>query len=402
MVGLNRFCISHHAMPDLAPRQIWDAIEDPGFTAAENAAHPPPRPFPVLTGAQLRTLTLPPQRSILGDLNIALGQMSALIGQGGVGKSRLLMQVALSQALGWKVAGLPTHGPALRWLLLGNENSIHRLKSDYLKMTAALSPEQRDQVDAHVLFHVIETVEDSFLSLGSDETQKRWQDTLAEHRPNVVTVDPFGEVMAGDILKDVDVRSTLRTLTKVCRRHSPDTAIVILHHARTGRANIAQAVGWDRANFALGSKALYSGCRSVLNVAPADADDPSRIVLSCAKANDARPFQPVGLRLNDTTMFYDLDTTFDLQSWRDNVEGKTTGQAATIRDVLNAIAAGTVRHKDIVGMLVNETACSERTAKQRITDALEKGYIRKGKTGEYRIAKDPEIPAQPSSHEPLL
>ncbi len=389
-------------MSDLTPRQIWDAVEDPEFTATENRANPPPRPFPVLTGAQLRALTLPPQRSILGDLNIALGQMAAVIGQGGVGKSRLLMQVALSQVLGWSVAGLPTHAPALRWLLLGNENSIHRLKSDYGKMTASLSIEQRDAVDAHVLFHVIETVEDSFLSLGSEETQKRWLDTLAEHRPDVVTVDPFGEVMAGDILKDVDVRGTLRTLTRICRRHSPETAIVILHHARTGRANIAQAVGWDRANFALGSKALYSGCRSVLNVAPADPDDPSRIVLSCAKANDARPFSPVGLRLNETTMLYDLDPSFDLQSWRDNVEGKTTGQVATIRDVLDAIAAGTVRHKDIVTALVDATACSERTAKQRITDALEKGYIRKSRTGDYRIAKTAENPAQPITHEPLL
>lgn len=389
-------------MPYLTPRQIWDAIEDPEFTAAENRANPPPRPFPILTGAQLRALTLPPQRSILGDLNIALGQLSAIVGQGGVGKSRLLMQVALSQVIGWSVAGLATHGPALRWLLLGNENSIHRLKADYGKMTAALLTEQRVAVDAHLLFHVIETVEDSFLSLGSEDTQNRWLDTLAEHRPDVVTVDPFGEVMAGDILKDVDVRGTLRTLTRVCRRHSPDTAIVILHHARTGRANIAQAVGWDRANFALGSKALYSGCRSVLNVAPADPDDPSRIVLSCAKANDARPFAPVGLRLNETTMLYDLDPTFDLQTWRDDVEGKARGQSASIRDVLDAIRSGAVRYKDIVTNVTDATACAERTAKQRITDALEKGYIRKTRTGDYRILKDPENPVQPATAEPLI
>lgn len=376
------------------PRQIWDSVDDPTFTPVASITSLPAKPFPVLNGAQLRALDLPPQRSILGDLAIAAGQLSALVGQGGVGKSRLVMQMGLSQVLGWKFAGLPTQGPPLRWLLIGNENSIHRLKSDYIKMTAALTPDQRNTADSHIFFHVIQTVEDSFISLGSEESQRRWADTLAEYKPDIVTVDPFGEVMAGDILKDIDVRATLRTLTRICRRHSQDTAIVILHHARTGRANIAQAVGWDRANFALGSKALYSGCRSVLNVAPADADDSSRIVLSCGKSNDTRPFSPVGLQLNESTMLYDIDPTFDLQTWRDDVEGKRGGQSASIKDVLDAVGEGAVRHKDIIVKVVEATGCSIRTAKMRISDALKKNYLRKSKSGDYRIPHSAEIVAE--------
>jgi AAA domain len=382
----------------LTPRQIWDSVDDPAFKpAASDTVQPAARPFTVLTGAQLRALDLPPQRSILGDLVIAAGQLSSLIGQAGTGKSRALLQIALSQILGWRFAGLPTHGPALRWLLMGNENSIYRLQSDFMKMTASLSPAERDSVDSHILFQVIQVIEDSFLSLASDDTKQRWLDTMIEYRPDVVSADPFGEVMAGDVLKDADVRATLRTLSLVCRRHSPDTAIVILHHARTGRANIAQAVGWDKANFGLGSKALYSGCRSVLNVAPADPEDPGRIVLTCGKANDAKPFAPVGLRLNETTMLYDLDPSFDLGAWKDDVDGKTRGQSASIQDVLNAVGAGAVRHKDIVTQVVDATGCSARTAKSRISDALEKSYLRRSKNGDYRDPRTPETVVEPTT-----
>ena len=190
-------------------------------------------------------------------------------------------------------------------------------------------------------------------------------------------MDPFGEVNAGDINKDADVRYTLRELTKLCRRHNHDTAIIIVHHARTGRQNIAQAVGWDKANFALGSKALYSGARCQINIAPADPDNPSRIVLSCGKFNDGRPFDPVGLKLDDSTMLYEPDATFDLNAWKDDVEGKASGQSASIKDVINAIDSGNKTYTAICHHVAEATGCSKSTVKRRVQDALEKAYIRK-------------------------
>ena len=368
-------------------QDLWNSIEDPDFTASENQLNPAPKPFTILSGADLRNVTVPPRVDVLGEGIIALGQMTTVIGQGGTGKSRAAMQTGISQILGWSFAGLKTHPQPLKHLFIGTENSIHRQKSDYLKMTAALTLEKQALVDAHIFFHIVREVDDAFINLGSDDIRKKWLDTIEATAPDCIWVDPFGEVNAGDINKDADVRHTLRELTKVCRRFNQQTAIIIIHHGRTGRQNIAQAVGWDKGNFALGSKALYSGARSQINIAPADPDDHSRIVVSCGKSNDAKPFDPVGLKLNEDTMLYDIDSTFDLNAWKDDVEGKQTGQSASIKDIVEAIQSGNTTHTAICSYVADASGCSSRTVKRRISDSVEKGYVRKGSKGQYHVTE---------------
>ncbi|MDQ8184278.1 AAA family ATPase [Pelagicoccus sp. SDUM812002] len=368
--------------------EIWKEIEDPDFHVTENQLHPKPKPFTILTGSKLRTVPIPEKVNILGDGVIALGQLTTVIGQGGTGKSRVTMQVAITQILGWSFAGLKTHPTPLKHLLIGTENSIYRQKSEYQKMTQSLSPEQREKVDAHMFFHVVQEMDDAFINLGDEEIRSKWVDTLSIVNPDVVYIDPYGEIHVGDINKDADVRHTLREITKVCRRFNPRTAIVIVHHGRTGRANIAQAVGWDKGNYALGSKALYSGARAQINIAPADAEDPSRIIISCGKSNDAKPFDPVGLKLDDATMLYGLDAAFDLQAWKDDLDGKQRGQAVSVRDVTDAIRDGKIRHKDILEYLTDDVGCGRATAARRIAEALEKGYARKTSSGEYCLGKE--------------
>lgn len=371
--------------PDLI--QFWQQTEDPDFHAVENSTNPPPRPFTILNGAQLRGIQLPPKVNVLGDGVIALGQLTTVIGQGGTGKSRVVMQMCFAQVLGLPFAGMATHPKPLRHLLIGTENSIYRQQSDYLKMTGTLTPEQQALVDAHIFFHVVQEIDDAFINLGQTDIRNKWLDTLDMIKPDCIYIDPYGEVHIGDINKDADVRHTLREITKVCRKHSQDTAIIIVHHARTGRQNIAQAVGWDKGNFALGSKALYSGCRSQVNIAPADPEDPSRIVISCGKSNDAKPFEPVGLKLDENTMLYDIDPCFDLQAWKDDVEGKNSGQSASIQDVIIAINAGETSYSDLCKAICDNSGCSKSTAKRRVQDAMEKNYVRKDSKGRYLLTK---------------
>lgn len=367
-------------------QELWRSIEDPDFTAAENAIHPQPKPFTVLSGAELRKETVPPKTNVLGEGVISLGQMTTLIGQGGTGKSRVVMQIAISQVLGWHFAGMSTHPEPLRHLLIGTENSIYRQKSDYLKMTGGLTDSQREKVDAHIFFHIVRQIDDAFIHLGSDDIRRRWLDTIQLTEPNCIYVDPFGEVNVGDINKDADVRHTLRELTKVCRRFDPTTAIVIVHHGRTGRQNIAQAVGWDKGNFGLGSKALYSGTRSQINIAPADPNDHARIVVSCGKSNDAKPFDPVGLKLNDETMLYDTDTSFDLNAWKDDVEGKRSTANFTIVEVAQAIEGGAKKIAEIHKELGGEEAGSRRSLQRILLKGKNEGYFRTGKDG-YKVTQ---------------
>lgn len=272
-------------------------------------------------------------------------------------------------------------------LLIGTENSIHRQQHDLRKMTASLTEAQRTLLGEHLFFHVVQEIDDAFIGIGSDDIRAKWLATLDQIRPDCIYVDPFGEVNVGDINKDADVRHTLRELTRICRRHNHDSAIIIVHHGRTGRQNIAQAVGWDKANFALGSKALYSGARSQINIAPADPDDPSRIVFSCGKSNDAKPFDPVGLKLDEETMRYAIDPDFDLNTWKDDVEGKATGQSATIKDVISAIQDGAKTHNSICKHVMDASGCALKTAKRRLGDSLEKAYVRKDSNSHYYLTQ---------------
>ena len=261
-------------------------------------------------------------------------------------------------------------------------------------MTANFTDEQRQLLGQYLFFHVVESIEDAFINIGSPEISEKWRLTLDAVRPDCVWVDPFGEIVIGDVNKDADVRHTLRELTRLCRRHSHDTAIIVVHHARTGRGNIAQAIGYDKGNYGLGSKALYSGVRSQINLAPADPEDSSRIVLSCGKSNDAKPFKPMGLKMDEATMSYEVDTFFDIDAWLADVEGKRSGKAASIADTVRAVESGKTRYADIVKTVTDEAACSAPTAKRRIKEALEGGYLRKGSDGEYTTAKPIATPTQ--------
>ncbi|EDY81715.1 hypothetical protein VDG1235_1333 [Verrucomicrobiia bacterium DG1235] len=366
--------------------EIWKEIEDPNFHVTENQLHPSPKPFTVLNGSKLRSIPVPEKVDILGDGVISLGQLTTIIGQGGTGKSRVTMQIAISQILGWSMAGLKTHPEPLKHLLIGTENSIYRQKSEYRKMTQSLSPEQREQVDANMFLHVVQEMDDAFIHLGSDDIRKKWVDTFELVNPDVVYIDPYGEVHVGDINKDADVRHTLREITKVCRRFNPRTAIVIVHHGRTGRANIAQAVGWDKGNYALGSKALYSGARSQINIAPADPDDPSRIILSSGKSNDAKPFDPVGLKLDDTTMLYGIDASFDLQAWKADVDGKQLNTNFSIKEVAQQLLDKPKKNSEIHAELGGSEAGSRRSLDRILAKGKKEGYFRTEKRG-YKLTK---------------
>jgi len=392
----------------VTPRAIWEEIADEEFQKSSNSKTLPACPelarpelacpelvegskghrgFTVLNALELLDTEVPPKTNVLGDGVITLGQLTTVIGQGGTGKSRFVMQLALSQVLGLPVADLPTHPEPLRHLLIGTENSIHRQKHDLQRMTSNLTDDQRNRLGGYLYFHVIKEIDDAFICIGSEDIRDKWLLTLEEVQPNCIYIDPFGEVNMGDINKDADVRQTLRELTRICRRYDHDTAIIIVHHARTGRHNIAQAVGWDKSNFALGSKALYSGARCQINIAPADPEDNSRIVVSCGKYNDGKPFDPVGLKLNADTMLYEPDSNFDLQTWKDDVEGKVSGQTASIKDVINAIDSGSSAYTTICRHITDTTGCSLKTAKRRITDSLEKDYVRKGSNGKYFLTQ---------------
>ena len=83
-----------------------------------------PEPAPARLALTVRTpdeiLAQPqdPNDNILGDRLLAKGQSMTLLGPGGIGKSRMLLQWAAASTAGKPFLGLETHGQGLSWLVL--------------------------------------------------------------------------------------------------------------------------------------------------------------------------------------------------------------------------------------------------------------------------------------------
>ncbi len=273
--------------------------------------------FTVRSWGECVDMELPAKRYFWGSM-FACGQVQALFGQGGLGKSRLGTNLARNQVLGLDFLG-ETTGQPLRHLFIGSENDVHRWQLDCRLMSKGLTQAQIAALSDHIHMTTLENADDVSINLGDPDSLQKWVDTLHGWPPDVLWVDPWGDVIEGDGF-DRDVRSTLRTLRKLAGAVNPDCGIVILAHARTGTANIIQAAGFDAANFGKESKALYSCSRAVVNVAPFDGTEDPDLVWIAAKCNDSKRPAPLRITLDPDTFTYKPVEALDVEQWQATVK----------------------------------------------------------------------------------
>lgn len=144
-----------------------------------------------------------------GDRVIAESQAVTFIGPPGVGKSRIILQLAACMILGIKFIDIETHAPYKSWLFLQTENSNRRLQED-LKGIAhglQLTDENLRDLNECLHFHTLETDEDSFLSLDDDTSLKAIQQAITDLNPDFVVFDPLNTFTTGNLNDDVDMRA---------------------------------------------------------------------------------------------------------------------------------------------------------------------------------------------------
>lgn len=218
----------------------------------------------------------------------------------------------------------------------------------------------------------------------------RWSAMLDAVKPTVVVADPFGDIHPGDINKPAEVRATVRAFMRVCRRHNPEMAMVIIHHARAGKTNISGAVGWDQGAFSLGAKDITTMARVQVNVTFTDPDDWSKILLSLGKANDMERFEPRGFLLNQRTMKYEADPNFDLETWKADLDGKrspaTKLSVAQVLDYIIKNGGPKAEGKRNWEMNLGRSfGVSDKTVRTKIKTAFDLGYLVTSKTGDFRV-----------------
>lgn len=317
--------------------------------------------------------------NILGDYLLSAGELALLIGPPGIGKSRLSEQLAFDILLGresW-LGELPILRNDLRILLLQTENNQRRLQMDIGAQLKGCSYEQRRMVRGQFLFHVPTSLSDKDLALDQPENVTKLARTVRHARPDLIILDPYIDLFAGDSENDaVQTRRTIKAIFEVCHAWSVKTAILLVHHARTGREAAASAVGWDRSAYARGSKALLAVARSQINVAPGDEEGKS-VVISCGKNNNGKSFKPFAAELMDDMTYRKIED-FDVDKWRSSITNSRRKEPALdISTVLCRLPedGGAISATDLISQIVETHGCSESSARRVIHKAETSGKV---------------------------
>ena len=263
-----------------------------------------------------------PPEEIWGGLRLAPGQLMEVIGGSGLGKSRMMLNLAVNQVLGRDFAGLPTCRRPLKWLFYGNENGFYRYRNDLRQMLKFCSSEQRERLRGHIFLPTMARPKDVYVSFADEENRVKLKTTIRYRDADVVVMDPWGAVIDGDELDDGDVRKTIFEIMDILAANvEKPTAGIILNHSRNGVKELADAAGFSAANYGKNSKAIFSVMRNVWNLRPAHiADQITKIELIHAKSSDFAAYEPRAVDFDPRTFTYDLDPAFDHVAWQYELE----------------------------------------------------------------------------------
>lgn len=376
-----RIALEMATRPDTAPAVLASRL---------NALTPPGKEqntYTVWQPAEFRKWQAPLDVNVMGGGYLRKRQLTTLIGPPGVGKSRLSLWMGVSHICSRPFFGLDMQNGPAKWLYFGNENDPLRQKTDLEWFYRNLTAPEQALVDANLFLHVIDQPADGIITLADPEAFQRLNATLRKVRPGVVVFDPWGNMIEGNENDNEEVRRTLKALLRAVSANCPDAAILVIHHARTGKATAIEAGNnYSGGSLGRGSKALVSAARCELALWPGHSEDSSRLVLTCEKVNNVEKFEPVGIIFDNGS--YRPDPDFSVESWRDDIEGVRGGKTLTIHDVVNLVRGGKMKTMEIVEAAIEQFGVSKRTVMTRLQDACEKDYLQKTvPSGSYTLGR---------------
>jgi hypothetical protein len=281
---------------------------------------------------------------ILGDRIVAETQSAALCGVGGVGKSRLIQQIAVCQILNRPFCDtLATHGRPRKWMFFQTENSMRRQQWDLRHLKKWVEhlypgdPGKWELVEQHMIQHTLEKDEDELLQV--EVAAPLIAAGIADHKPDAAVFDPLKDFTFGDLNQDRDMLAVVQELKRLAKAGDPKRVPFFLHHAITGKMGALRAVGHDRASFGRNSKVLLATMRAQINVAPIDGENNDRLIIGCGKNNNGREFKPFAVELNTLPgtagyMIYELIPGFDLEEWKEEMtNGKEKEPLCSIEEI---------------------------------------------------------------------
>jgi hypothetical protein len=327
-------------------------------------------------------MTFDPNESYLFDGLFSKGQAMTLVGPGGIGKSRLMLQLAAAMIVGREFLGIQMTPRKLRWLFIQNENSSRRLNADFQKLKAWIGEDGWPDVSDNIRIQTPDNYEDTLLDLNSSKSKKLVEDYIRLNEPDVIVFDPLCAFTTGSLNSDSSMRQVCLNINQVARGGNSDRSVVVVHHALTGKEGARKAVGLDRASYGRGSKALHSWTRGQINVSPSSSTDNRRLLISCGKNSNGEEFKTFGILLNPDTLIYERDEDFSLEQWEAGLNGGA--HKPNPQNVARIVAVGPISKKDLVAKVMEKFGCQKSVAYEAIGKA-------KGDTIELNVEKKFEL-----------
>jgi len=321
--------------------------------------------------------------NLLDDRLLAKGQFLVIAGPAGIGKSRFVLQLAASLILKKEFLKLEVKNESGPCLILQTENVNRRLTQDMAKLKAAYPADEWKKINENLLIHTLEQNHDYLLGLGVPINIQRLKELINEKQPSVIVFDPLYTFGVGDLNTDADMSETCRKIQEVGHENNPHRALIVLHHALTGKTGAIKAMGFDKSSYGRNSKLLYAWTRAQINLAPGSPDDNNKIVVACGKNNNGKLFKPFAAKLNTETMIYEVDYAFDLTKWEGVVRGKGgREQLVTTEKVAEILGDQVLTKAKLAKAVREEVSCGKTTAYAAI-DAAEGNTIRRNDDKKY-------------------
>lgn len=284
---------------------------------------------------------------------IALGKLTMLDGDPGIGKSTLICAIASAVTTGRGLPGIVPFEPG-NVLMLSAEDGLADTLRPRLDAVGA---------DTSRVMALDEPL--TFDSAGL----LRLEAAIIEHKPKFVPIDPFFAYTGGktDIHRANECRAISAPLAAIAERQG--CAIVAVRHLGKSRG------GGHALNAGIGSIDLVAAARSVL-LAGQDPDDPRRRAVIQTKNNLAPLGAAIGYTLEDGKFYWTGPSTLTagriLSPPSDEEERGTLSDA---KEFLLAALSGGARDSTAIKAEAKQAGISERTlfrAKQELKIKAEK------------------------------
>jgi len=318
-----------------------------------------------------------PQDILLENGYIEKGSPVAFCGPPGIGKSRLIIQLAITSILGGSFLGWRTNAVSLRWLIFQNENGNRRIKSEYEAMLAAMTIDDRKKLDDALFMTAIVSDVDGDLNLADPAVQKRMREAVGDYKPDLVVGDPLSALTVEDLNSDQAMLGAARTFGRVARIDNMKAVPMLIHHARTGKEAQEGMSGVNRASYARNSKALYGYIRSQFNMGPVEEKKNDRLFFASGKCNNFREFDEIVIELDRATLFY-MKTSENADEVRNNNNRGAGGRPnkfgwENLKEFMSPTEP--TPRPEIMLQATTKHDISTRTFKRHWSDAKDMGFI---------------------------